>query len=129
MDDDAAVTIGQNDAPSKDGTAYVARLLASDVSDLELAAQHFDSDFIGHAITGDYELDNTRRVAYSAAAVSGGTIFLGAGIFCLIADWPRRGGPKVKEAWNDVLGMPSRVAVIFFTGIGIVGFIASAIAM
>ncbi|MFF3496786.1 hypothetical protein ACFYWS_36225 [Streptomyces sp. NPDC002795] len=129
MDDDAQVTIGSGDAPSKDGDAYVARLLGSDVSNLELAAQHFDSSFIGHAITGDYELDNTKRAAQSAGMVSGGAIFLGAGIFCLVADWPRRGGPKVKEAWNDVLGTPSRVAVIVFTSIGVVGFIASVIAM
>lgn len=128
-DDTAQVTIGTGDAPSKDGDAYVARLLSSDVSNLELAAQHFDSDFVGHVITGDYELDNGQRAAQSAGMVSGGFIFLGMGIFCLVADWPRRGGPKVKEAWNDVLGAPSRVAVIVFSSIGVVGFIAAVIAM
>ncbi|MFJ9178730.1 hypothetical protein [Streptomyces sp. NPDC102360] len=128
-DDTAQVTIGKDDAPSKDGDAYVARLLGSDVSNLELTAQHFDSGFFAHAITGDYELDNTTRAAQSAGMVSGGFIFLGMGIFCLVADWPKRGGPKVKEAWHDVLGTPSRVAVIVFTSIGVVGFIASVVAM
>lgn len=127
-DDTAQVTIGKDDAPSKDGDAYVARLLGSDVSNLELTAQHFDSGFFAHAITGDYELDNGQRAAQSAAMVSGGFIFLGMGIFCLVADWPRRGGPKIKEAWNNVLGTPSRVAVIVFMSIGVVGFIAAVIA-
>ncbi|MYW69553.1 hypothetical protein GTY65_36625 [Streptomyces sp. SID8379] len=122
VDKEARVTIGSGDAPSDDGKAYVARLIDADVSGLRLHAQRYDGGFLA-AFNGDYDLVNRERALKSAGMASGGLISLGLGIFCMAGDWPRVGAPTLKETWRGVMGAPSRIAVLLFLGLGLLGLV------